>query len=208
LNWLKPFLFQWDITREEKIELNKEDPMSDENGHVVDFTFKGITGSPIERVVYKAVLAMGIISAVGLTAMMLVSIYDITMRFFFSKPIYGVYELVGMILVLTSSFGFALCQKDKAHITITLITDMLPARLKAYTEVFGMLMSLFCYGLITWVVGIETIDYFERGTGSLSGDLGINLGYISAAFFVGCLAFTVVLCLQTIQGIGKLIRRK
>lgn len=181
--------------------------MSDENGHAVDFSFKGITGSPIERWVYKTVLAMGIIAAVGLTAMMLITIYDITMRFLFSKPIYGVYELVGMVLVLTSSFGFALCQKDKAHITITLITDMLPPKIKAFTELFGLLMSFICYGIITYMMGVDTIEFFERGMGALSGDLGINWGYISVLFFIGSLMFSIVIFMQLIQAISKMVRR-
>lgn len=181
--------------------------MKDETGHELEFSFKSITGGPIERSVYKLTLVMGIISAIGLTSMMLISVYDILMRFFFAKPIYGVYELVGMLLVMTSTFGMALCQKEKAHIAITLITDMLPPRLKTTSVVFGLLMSLICYGVITWQMSIQTIEYFERGTGALSSDLGINWGYISALFVVGSFVFTIVLLMQFIQTLGHLIKR-
>jgi TRAP-type C4-dicarboxylate transport system permease small subunit len=181
--------------------------MKDETGHELEFSFKNITGGPIERSVYKLTLVMGIISAIGLTSMMLISVYDILMRFFFAKPIYGVYELVGMLLVLTSTFGMALCQKDKAHITITLITDMLPPRLKSITEVFGLLMAFICFGIITGMMFIDTVEYFERGIGGLSSDLGIQLGYVSAVFVIGSFVFTMVLLMQFIQSFAKLIKR-
>jgi TRAP-type C4-dicarboxylate transport system permease small subunit len=181
--------------------------MKDETAHELEFSFKSITGGTIERNVYKLTLVMGIISAIGLMSMMLLSVYDILMRFFFAKPIYGVYELVGMILVITSTFGMALCQKEKAHITITLITDMLPARIKTTSVAFGLLMSLICYGIITWQMSIGTIEYFERGTGGLSSELGINWGYISALFVVGSFVFTIVLLMQFIQTLGHLIKR-
>ena len=181
--------------------------MTEETGHELEFSFKSITGGPIERRVYKTTLVMGIISAVGLTAMMLVTVYNVLMRFLFSKPIYGVVELVGMLLVLTSTFGMALCQKDKAHITITLITDMLPPRIKAISEVFALLMSFICFGIITRQMYIETTGFFERGIGGLSADLGIQLGYVSAVFVIGSFVFTMVLLMQFIQSFGKLIKR-
>jgi TRAP-type C4-dicarboxylate transport system permease small subunit len=178
-----------------------------EDGHEIEFSFKSITGKPFERRVYKTTYAMAIISAVGLTAMMLVSVYNVLMRYLFAKPIYGVVELVGMILVLTSTFGMALCQKDKAHITITLITDMLSPSLKSMTEVFGLLMSFICYGIITWMMLMDTVGYFERGIGGLSSDLGIQLGYVSAVFVIGSFVFTMVLLMQFLQSFGKMIKR-
>ena len=181
--------------------------MKEETGHELEFGFKSITGGPIERRVYKTTLAMGIISAVGLMSMMLVTVYDVTMRFFFSKPLYGVYELVGMILVLTSTFGMALCQKDRSHITINLITDMFPPGLKNISVVFALLMSFICFGIITGQMVIDTIDYFERGIGGLSADLGINWGYVSSVFVIGSFVFTIVLLMQFIQTVGKLIKR-
>ena len=126
--------------------------MVDENkdAHGAKTTLKSITGGPIERKIYKAAFVMGVISAIGMASMMLVTMYDVFMRFLFAKPIYGVYELVGMLLVVTSSFGMALCQKDRSHITVTLITDRLPPRMKKISVIFGLFMSLVCYGIITW----------------------------------------------------------
>ena len=178
-----------------------------EDEHELEFSFKLITGSPIERKVYKTSMVMGIISAIGLTAMMLVTVYDVLMRFLFAKPIFGVVELVGMLLVLTSSFGMALCQKDRSHITITLITDMLPAGLKSLSEAFSLLASFVCFGIITWEMFIDTIEFFKRGIGGLSSDMGFPLGYVSGVFTVGSFVFTMVLLMQFIQAIGKIKKR-
>ena len=150
---------------------------------------------------------MGVISAVGLALMMLVTVYDVLMRYFFSKPVYGVYELVGMLLVLTSTFGMALCQKDKSHITITLISNMLSPKLQSVSEVFSLLMSFFCFGIITGQMVLDTIEYFERGFGGLSADLGINLGYVSGTFSIGSFMFTVVLLMQFFRALARLITR-
>lgn len=178
-----------------------------EDGHEIEFSFNSITGKPFERRVYKVTYIMAIISAVGMTAMMVITVYNVIMRYIFTKPIYGVVELIGMILVLTSTFGMALCQKDKAHIRITLITDLLPSKIQNISEVFGLLMSFICFGIITWMMSIDTIEYFERGIGGLSSDLGIQLGYVSAVFVIGSFVFTMVLLMQFIQSFGKLIKR-
>ena len=178
-----------------------------EDGHEIEFSFKNITGRPFERRVYKATFVMAIISAVGLTSMMLVTVYNVIMRYLFAKPIYGVVELVGMILVLTSTFGMALCQKDKAHIKITLITDLLSSRMQNISDVFGLLMSFICYGIITWMMAIDTYEFFERGIGGLSADLGIQLGYVTAVFVMGSFVFTMVLLMQFFQSFDKMIKR-
>ena len=68
-------------------------------------------------------------------------------------------------------------------------------------------MSFICFGIITRQMYIETIEYFERGIGGLSADLGIQLGYISAVFVIGSFVFTMVLLMQFIQSFGKLIKR-
>ena len=81
------------------------------------------------------------------------------------------------------------------------------SKVKAFSELFGLLMSFVCYGIITWMMAVDTIEFFERGMGALSGDLGINWGYISVLFFIGCLAFVIVLFLQLVQAIGNMIRR-
>jgi len=181
--------------------------MKDETGHELEFSFKSITGRPIERWIKKLTLVIAIISAITILFMMLISVYDILMRFFFTKPLYGVYELVGMLLVVATAFGFALTQKDKAHISITIITDMLPAGIKTASVVFGHFLSFICCGIITWQMYIRTIVYFKRGSGGLSSDLGINLGYITALFVVGSFVFTIVLLMHFVQDLGKLMKR-
>lgn len=179
--------------------------MVDKNkgAHGAETTIKSITGGPIERGVYKAAFVMGVISAIGMAAMMLVTMYDVFMRYLFANPLYGVYELVGIFLVVTSSFGMALCQKDKSHITITLLTDKLPPGMKKITVVFGLLMSFICYGIITWQMALDTGLYFTRGSGGLTPELGFNWGYVSAFFTIGGFVFSVVLLMQLIQSFRR-----
>jgi len=181
------------------------DKSKDANG--AGMTFKSITGGPIERRVYKLTLVMGVIAAIGMALMMLVTMYDVFMRYLFAKPLYGVYELVGMLLVVTSSFGMALCQKDKSHITITLLTDRLPPGMKKITIVFGLLMSLICYGIITSQMALDTGFFFATGDGGLTPELGINWGYVSAFFTIGGFVFSVVLLMQLIQSFAKKAKR-
>ncbi|MBW2027452.1 MAG: TRAP transporter small permease [Deltaproteobacteria bacterium] len=167
---------------------------------------KGPSGA-IERGLYRVSIWIGVLSATALCLMMLVTVVDVGGRYLLNKPIYGAYELIGMLLVAAGPLGMALCQKDRKHIVVSLIVDKLPARTQTLINAVTLFLSFFTYGIITWQMSRLTVQYWMRGRGGVSPDLGISLAYVSVVFAVGAFLFTLVLLLHFVQSLRGMARR-
>jgi TRAP-type C4-dicarboxylate transport system permease small subunit len=72
--------------------------------------------------------ATGAIAILFLAVMMLATTADATLRFFFNKPIAGVFEVAEMAMVVLVFFGLGWTQQDRKHIRATMLTDRLSRR--------------------------------------------------------------------------------
>jgi TRAP-type C4-dicarboxylate transport system permease small subunit len=162
---------------------------------------------PIEKGLYAVSMWLGVLSAAALCLMMIVTVVDVGGRYLFNKPIYGSYELIGMLLVAAGPLGMALCQKDRNHIVVSLIVDKLSPRIQIIINSIALFLSLGTYTIITWQMFKLTVQYWMRGRGGVSPDLGISLSYVSFVFAVGALLFTLVLLLHLVQSIREFMGR-
>ena len=85
-------------------------------------------GSIFQKGIYSLSLWLGIVAAAALCAMMLLNTIDVGGRYFFNKPLFGTYELIGMLLVAAGPLGMALCEKDRSHIVVSILTERLSAK--------------------------------------------------------------------------------
>ena len=160
-----------------------------------------------ERGLYALSKWFAVASAISLCLMMLVTVVDVGGRFFFNKALYGSYEMIGMLLVCAGPLGMALCEKDRSHIVVSLLVDLVPPRVRAVFHSFALFLSFGTFSIITWQMFKLTVYYFSRGRGGVSPDLGISLGYPSLIFTVGAILFSLVLLLHLVQALTKMVRR-
>lgn len=165
-------------------------------------------GSFIERGIYRVSGWLGMLSAAALCLMMAVTVVDVGGRYLFNKPLYGSYEIIGMLLVAAGPLGMALCQKEKSHIVVYLVVDLLPIRIQEILKAIALFISLGLFSIITWKMTQLTIQFYSRGRGGISADLGISLGHVSVVFSVGALMFSLVLLLHLVQALSQLRRRQ
>ena len=78
--------------------------------------------------------ATGAIAILFLAVMMLATSVDATLRFFFNKPIAGVFEVAEMAMVVLVFFGLGWTQQDRKHIRATMLTERLPRRWQAFFD--------------------------------------------------------------------------
>ncbi len=164
--------------------------------------------SLIEKSIYRVSGWLGVLSAVALFLMMMVTVVDVGGRYLFNKPLYGAYEMIGMLLVAAGPLGMALCQKERSHITVYLVVDLLPVRIQEILKAFALFISFGLFSIITWKMTQLTVAYYSRGRGGISPDLGISLGHVSVVFSVGALMFSLVLLLHLVQALTQLMRRQ
>jgi len=104
--------------------------------------------------------------------------------------------------------GMALCQRDRAHIVVSLVVDKLPPGIQPIIQSIALFLSLGTFSIITWQMFVLTVQYYSKGRGGVSPDLGISNGHVSLTFAIGALMFSLVLLLHLVQALAKLMRRR
>ena len=125
----------------------------------------------------------------ALAAMMLLTTADVIGRYFFNAPVLGAYEITEyLMLVMVFSF-LALAQSAKAHISVDIVFNHLPAGLRHVLERLNHLVCLLMMILVSWM-SIHRIWELKR-TGEASVLLKIP-DYPFAIFLViACLIFCI-----------------
>ena len=138
--------------------------------------------SPVSRV------ANGV-GAVFLAAMMFLTVTDVSLRYFFNRPLMGAFELTQFMMVILVSFGIAYCALLKGHVSVDLVVSRLRPRARAIIGSITYFMSLGIFSLVTWQ------SVLQANTQTASGQTSAIL-YIPIFPFVWVLAFgSGLLCL-------------
>lgn len=82
-----------------------------------------------------------------LTVMMLYICFQVLMRTV-NSPIVGDYEMVELMMVVIITFGLAHAASANAHISITLLSERLPAKVQTFLAIIGYILTVLVCGLI------------------------------------------------------------
>lgn len=66
----------------------------------------------------------------------LISFYEVIMRYFFDSPTVWVHETTTAIVGMAMAYGGVYCYSKDSHIRVTLVADMLPAKAKKVVDIF------------------------------------------------------------------------
>lgn len=96
---------------------------------------------------------LGAFSAIGLIAMMMITVVDATGRRFFSFTIYGGYEGVSFILSGVFFFSLCYCTAKKGHFAIDVMTSRFSHRVRAWIiTIMDLVSSIMCWVLASQLV--------------------------------------------------------
>jgi TRAP-type C4-dicarboxylate transport system permease small subunit len=112
----------------------------------------------------------GWIASVFLAAMMLLTVADIVLRFFFNRPIRGTYELVELLLACTFFFAMPASFLRDEHIVVDVIDGALP-RAVAGLKRFAAAAAAVMLGVIAWQSWISAQDAIAFG--DVTSDLSL-----------------------------------
>ena len=131
--------------------------------------------------------------AAVLTSMMLLTGFDVTLRYIFNKPIRGSYELTEFLMSLVVALGLAYCAMEKGHVRVDLVVSRLSTRSQAVMNFIASLVFLIMFILITW-------QSVYRAQAMIQAHLTSNVLYIPSFPFVFVLTFgSAVLCLVLLR---------
>jgi TRAP-type C4-dicarboxylate transport system permease small subunit len=136
---------------------------------------------------FSSILAY--IGILALLIMMILTALDVIGRYFFNRPILGVYELTEfMVLILIFSFiGYT--QAHKSHVSVDLFMMFLPGKLRVIIDFITHLLCLMMMALITWMGIVKVKDLMDAG--EASPNLGIPTYPFAIFLVIGCAAMCV-----------------
>lgn len=145
------------------------------------------------------------ISSVLLFMLMLLTTVDVVGRYFFNKPITGVYEITGLVLALNIFFSLGMAQIKRDHIEIDFLTKKFPKVAQTILVAFTSLLLFILMILTTW----QLIEFGERiylGN-ETSGDLGIPLYIFVYLTVIGSICFTLTFLSNFLNALIKVVKR-
>ena len=104
----------------------------------------------VERIIAQTSRIAGIISIVFLVAMMLLTVTDVFLRYFFNKPVLGSMEMTEHLMLAAGFLGIAWCAVKRAHVKVDLVVERFSPRGQAITDSISYLLALTVAPLVAW----------------------------------------------------------
>jgi TRAP-type C4-dicarboxylate transport system permease small subunit len=146
------------------------------------------------KFIQLTVNAMVSVAGATLAAMMFLMAIDVIGRYFFNSPIPGSLELVEYMMAVIVPLSIAYCALLKAHVSVDLIVDRFPAKIRRGLRLIITGISCAFVALISW----QNVAYiFETYNSNLtSAVLKIPAYPLVAAGAFGMTIFAIILFLE------------
>src|SRR5919109_2875020 len=128
-------------------------------------------------------IAVGLLAAVLLLALLLVTVVDVFGRYVLSKPLPGAFEVTGVLLAMAVFVALPLVCIREEHIAVTLLTDRLPTKLHAIHAALASLIGAVVLGLVAWQLAAHADRLAAYGEMTIFLRIPkAPLGYVMAGF--------------------------
>jgi TRAP-type C4-dicarboxylate transport system permease small subunit len=144
------------------------------------------------------------ITSMGVTLLVFI---QVIMRYFFDVPLYGIEEIAIYLAVWSYFIGASYGAKQKEHISASLVDVLLPEG--RGQDFIAMVVDLITAVVSAWMV-VWSWHYlawtFKRGT--LSVDLGLHMGWVHSAIFIGLTLMTLYFSIDFVERLIHFIKYK
>ncbi|HEY6993583.1 MAG TPA: TRAP transporter small permease [Xanthobacteraceae bacterium] len=110
------------------------------------------------------------VAVVALVVLMLVTVFDVFLRYLFNRPIRGSYDMVETMLLVFVFNGMAASFFGRRHIVIDLLDALVGARATALLIRLADVLAVVCLGLLAWAM------LLPAGQAYAYGDVKLELG--------------------------------
>lgn len=122
----------------------------------------------------------GVLETIGagmILAMMGVTTIDVVGRYFFSKPLWGGYEMTEILMGLVIFAGMPIATARREHITIDLFESHLGLRTRSWQAAFGDLVCALIAGAVAWRMWLRGRGLLDVGETTMQ--LGVPRGLVA-----------------------------
>ena len=121
----------------------------------------------IEEFINKVIEIFIYIAGISIFLMMLITTIDVIGRQF-KRPLVGAYELVSFLSVIAIAFALAFTTKQKAHISVNIITRLLPQLFQNILNIIANILCLFFLYFLCEELYYYAVRLMEKGEVSLT----------------------------------------
>jgi TRAP-type C4-dicarboxylate transport system permease small subunit len=140
------------------------------------------------------------VACVGICGILVVTCADVVGRSF-GRPIFGAYDLVCMLAVVSFSFALAHTQIMKGHIGVDFLTSRLPRRVQGIIGAVVYLISIALLIVFAWRSAVLAGSLWARGEGSMTMQLPHYLFVYGIG--VACLPLCLVFFIDFLNAIEE-----
>ena len=140
-----------------------------------------------------------------LGCMMMLTVIDVFLRYFFNSPIMASKETTEYMMVIVGFLGLAWCAVKGMHIKVQLIVQRFPEKVQAIIDITNHIIVIGLCVLIAWQAFSESLVMKELGRGS---DItGIPNFPFYLVVFIGYLLLLIVMVPMLIKTIKKVLNK-
>lgn len=120
---------------------------------------------------------LGLIAAVELFCLMMLTCVDVIGRYFFSKPVYGGFEVTEILLAGLVFSALPLVTLRGEHVTVDLLDPVTPEPLLRIQHVAACLVSFVATGYLAWRLWLRAVAM--DAAGDTTAQLKLKLAYLT-----------------------------
>lgn len=146
----------------------------------------------------------GYLGSAAVLVMMLLTVADVSMRFFFEKPIVGAVEL-GQILMVLVFLAVPLTTTEESHVSVDLVVNRFSNRVKGIVRLVVLTLTLGICTLMAWQA--YTASAFSRLMNSTFSLLKVPEYPFYWVMVLGFVGMCVILAGQIIATIREVMKK-
>lgn len=112
--------------------------------------------------------AAAFLAAIGLICIVAFYVYEVVTRYMFNAPTAWVSDFVSYFLCASVFLALPKVTKDKGHVAVTILVDIMPARLKGYFHTAINLIGFACLGFAAIISLQENLRQYSRNIETLA----------------------------------------
>ena len=154
----------------------------------------------IESSIVQIAKGYGTLAFIALLILMMLTVADVSLRFFLNKPITASVEITEGLMVLIAVAGFAWCALRGGHINVSMLVSRFSNRGQSIAEIINSLIVIFLCGILALQNYREAVYLIHSDVRSLVTKMPFYPYYLIIA-----LAFSILLLVMVINLIRSLI---
>lgn len=112
--------------------------------------------------------AAAVLAAIGLICIVTFYVFEVVTRYIFNAPTSWVSDFVSYALAASVFLALPKVTKDKGHVAVTILVDIMPDRLAGIFHTTVSLIGFACLSLASWISLQENIRQYTKNIDTLA----------------------------------------